>query len=244
MSELAVVKRLEVEILGPESPFVVERSARRMEWEPIVLAAKTLEITDAESKETAVGYGRLLQASQKELEKLFTGTKQLIDNVKKPVLAAEKEDLGAILSAKNTLGVIVQKYNVEQERLHREAIRVAQETARKAEEEQRLAEAIAAAAAGEVEESEQILNEKPMMAAPVIVQKSNEKITGEVAKTLYSGKVVDLAKLVRAVADGLVPIQTLLPNEPWINKQANLLREGLAYPGIEVISSTKTHFRS
>jgi galactokinase len=244
MTELAVVKRLEIEILGPESPFVVARSERRKEWLPIVESAKTLEITDAESKETAVGYGRLLQASQKELEKLFTDTKQLVDALKKPVLEAEKADLGAIKTAKDALGAIVQKYNAEQDRLHREALRKAQEEARKAAEEQRLAEAIAAEAAGEKEEAEQILNERPMMAAPVIVQKSNAKLAGEVGKTTYSIRVTSLEKLVKAVAAGTVPLFAIKADESWIGKQANAYREGLSYPGVEVDSSTKTHFRS
>lgn len=244
MSELAVVKRLEVEILGPESPFVVARSERRKEWEPVALAAKVLVITDAESKETAVGYGRLLQASEKELATLFTTTKQLIDQIKKPVLEAEKADLGQIKAAKDALGAIVQKYNVEQERLHREAVRKAQEEARKAAEEQRLAEAIHAEAIGEKDEAEAILNEKPMMAAPVIVQKSNVKVAGEVAKQTYSAQVTDFAALVRAVAAGVVPIQALKADEPWLNSQARAFKDGLAYPGVKVIAKDTLHFRS
>lgn len=244
MSELSVVKRLEVEILGPESQFVVARTERRKDWQPIVEATKTHKITDAASKEVAVGYGRLLQASEKELSKLFTDTKQAIDQVKKPILQAEKEDIGAIKAAKDVLGSIVQAYNKEQDRSHQIAIREAQEVARKAAEEQRLAEAIHAAAMGDKEESEAILNETPALPPAVIVQKSNAKITGEVQKTLYRGEVTNLILLVKAVAAGTVPVQALLANESWIDKQATAYNYGLNYPGVEVRENTKTHFRA
>lgn len=243
MSELAVVKRLEIEILGPESPFVVARSARRKEWEPVVLAAKTLEITDAESKETAVGYGRLLQASEKELAKLFTETKQTIDAIKKPVLEAERTDLGEIKTAKDALGVIVQAYNRQQERIHQEALRKAQEEARKAAEEQRLAEAIHAEAIGEKDEAEQILNE-PVLPPAVIVQKSVAKVAGEVGKHTYSAQITDLMALVKAVAAGVVPIQAIKGDEPWLNSQARAFRQGLNYPGVTVLAKESIHFRS
>lgn len=244
MSELAVVKRLEIEILGPESPFAVARSERKKEWLQVVEATKTLEITDAESKETAVGYGRLLQASEKELAKLFTEAKQAVDQIKKPILQMEKDDLGAIKTAKDALGVIVQAYNRQQERIHQDALRKAQEEARKAAEEQRLAEAIALEQAGEKEEAEQVLNEKPMMSAPVIVQKSNAKVAGEVAKQTYSAQVTNLQDLVRAVASGLVPIQAVKADEPWLNSQARAFRDGLSYPGVKVVAKDTLHFRS
>jgi hypothetical protein len=243
MSELGLVKRLEGEILGPESAFVVLRSQRRREWEPIVESAKNIVIKDAESKEFAVQHGKLLQASVKVLTELYTSTKQQIDAIKKPILEAEKADLGAINSVKEALGVKVQAYSREQERLHQEAVRKAQEEARKADEERKLAEAIAAEAAGEKEEAEHILNEKTME-MPVIIQKAPAKSSGEVAKTTYSALVVDLGALVKAVAAGTVPLLAVKADESWLDKQATAFRDGLNYPGVEVKESTKTHFRT
>lgn len=241
---LEIVKRLEGEILGPESGFAVARSERRAEWAPIIAAAAVAVVSDSESKQLAVGYGKLLQASEKELAKLYSETKQSIDAIKKPILEAEKLDLGAIKVAKDRLGVIVQAYNKEQGRIHQEAARKAQEEARREAEERRLAEAIAAEQAGEKEEAEQILNEKPMMMAPAIVQKANVKLSGEVEKQTFSAVVTDLAALVRAVADGKVPLQAIKADEPWINTQARSFRLGLNYPGVAVKETTSTHFRS
>jgi len=242
-TELSVVQRLSGEILGPESAFAVARSEKRKEWEVVVLAAKDFQVTDAESKETAVGYGRLLQASTKALNELYTSTKQGIDAIKKPILEAEKSDIGAITAAKDALGSKVLAYDREQARILAEAQRKAQEEARQAEIERKLQEAIALEAAGEKEESAQVLDE-PIMAVPAIVQEAPTKVTGQVTKTTYSAVVTDFKKLVMAVSRGEVPLLALKADEPWLNGQARAFRTGLSYPGVEVKENTGTHFRS
>jgi hypothetical protein len=242
-TEITVIQRLSGEILGPESAFTVERSKHRKDWEQVALAAKDFQITDSDSKATAVGYGRLLQASIKTLNELFTTTKQSIDAIKKPVLQAEKEDIGAITTAKDALGSKVLAWDREQAKILAEAQRVAQEAARQAAIEQQLADAIAAASAGEKEEAEQILNE-PVMAAPAIVQAPVTKVSGQVTKTTYSAVVTDLRKLVMAVSRGEVPIQAVCADETFLNQQARSFRLGLSYPGVEVKENTSAHFRS
>ncbi len=242
-TELSVVQRLQGEILGPESAFTVARTAKRNEWLPIVESAKGITITDATSKELAVGHGRLLQASIKSLNELFTVTKQSIDAVKKPILEAERTDIGAITAAKDALGSKVLAWDREQARIQAEAMRVAQEAARQAAIEQQLADALAAANAGEKEEAEQILNE-PVMAAPAIVQAAPAKVTGQVTKTTFSAVVTNLRELVMAVSRGEVPIQAIRADETFLNQQARSFRKGLSYPGVEVKESTSSHFRS
>lgn len=242
--EIAVAaEQVRGEILGPESAFAVARSAKRKEWAPVVESAKTITITDKESHELAVGHGRLLQASQKEVEALFTDAKRRIDALKKPILQAEKDDIDVITKAKNELGAKVQAYTREQERIALEARRAAEAEARRAEEERRLAEAIAAEQAGEVAEAEQILNEVSLP-MPAIVQAPEIKVSGQVQKQTYSAVVTDLRALVKAVAAGHVPIQALKADEVFLNSQARNFREGLSYPGVEVKSNTSTHFRS
>ncbi len=242
-TELTVIQRLSGEILGPESPFVIARTEKRKEWAPIVESAKTITVTDAASKELAVGHGRLLQASIKGLTELYTSTKQAIDQVKKPVLEAERTDLATINAAKESLGSKVLAYDREQAKILAEAQRVAQEAARQAAIEQQLADAIAAASAGEKEEAEQILNE-PVMAAPAIVQAAPAKVAGQVTKTNYSAVVTDLRKLVMAISRGEVPLQAVCADQTFLNQQARSFRLGLSYPGVEVKESTSAHFRS
>lgn len=241
-ADLGVVKRLEGEILGPESGFVVARSEKRREWEPIVQSASGISVMDKESHELAVQHGRLLQVAGKGLEELYTPLKKGIDAVKKVVLDAEKSDLAAVNEAKTALGQKVQAWTREQERVHAEEMRRAAETARREEEERRLADAIEAEQSGEKEEAERILDE-PAMAAPSIVQTPQVKIAGQVSKTLYSAQVDNLMQLVQAVAKGQVPLLAIKADEAWLNGQARAFREGLNYPGVTVRSNTSTHFR-
>lgn len=244
MHELSVIKKLEGEILGAESQFAIQRSAKKQEWEPIILAAKDFKVANAESKEMAVGYGRLLMASEKELKILYVNIKQSIDQIKKPILEAERIDMDAIKKAKDHLGSLVQAFNAEQDKIQREELRKAQEAARKAAEEAKIAEAILLEAAGEKEEAEIVLNEKPMLQSPVIIQNAPAKARGEVVRTTWKAVVTNFESLVRAVAAGQVPIMALSPNESWLNTQAVQFEKGLNYPGIEPQSETKTHFRS
>jgi hypothetical protein len=240
---LSIVKRLEGEILGPESSFVILRGEQRKEWEPIVAATAAIEVKDSIGHETAVQHGRLLQVAGKNLEELYKPIKQDIDAVKKIVLEAEKADLGAVNAAKTELAAKVQAYAKEQERIRLEKAREEAAAARKAAEEQRLQDAIAAEEAGEKAEAEQILNEV-VMPAPSIVQVPQVKAAGQVTKTTYSAQVTNLMQLVKAVAAGTVPLQALKADEPFLNSQARAFRQGLNYPGIVVKENTSTHFRA
>jgi hypothetical protein len=82
------------------------------------------------------------------------------------------------------------------------------------------------------------------MPVPVIAQRTTAaKTSGSVTRTTWRGNVGNFHMLVKAVANGVVPIETLLPNQSFIDKQANAFREGLNYPGISVEKEVKAHFR-
>lgn len=242
-AELSIVKRLEGDILGPESAFVILRSERRKEWEPIVLSAAGIEVKDEAGQERAVQHGRLLQAAGKNLEDMYKPIKQDIDAVKKIVLDAEKADLTAVNAAKTLLAQHVQAYTREMERLQAERRREEAAEALRLAQEQKILDAIAAEQAGEKAEAEQILNEV-VMPLPSIVQNAQVKVAGQVTKTTYAAEVTNLLQLVKAVAAGTVPIQALKADEVFLNSQARSFRQGLNYPGVTVKENTSTHFRS
>ncbi len=243
MSEFGLTKALEGQILGPESPFAVHRTELRKEWGPIVESGKDITITDVDSHELAVGHGRLLQQSSKNLEEFYKPIKKQIDALKKIVLDAEKADIGAITTVKDSLGQKVQAYNREQDRLHMEAMRIAAERSRKEAEERKIADAIAAESEGFKEEAEKILNEIALE-EPSIVQTYRTKKSGEVEKTRWIAIVENLSLLVQAVADGKVPIMAIEANQAWLNKQATSFQSGLNYPGVTAKDETKVHFRA
>lgn len=241
--ETGIVLRIPAEILGPGSLYEERRLALRKDWQKIVTAAQGIRVTDAESCEQATQAGRLLQASSKELELFYKPIKQQIDDLKKPVLAAEKEDLAAIDREKSRLGAEVTVYNREQQRIREEAERAAREAAEKAAREELLNRAVELEASGDAEQAAAVL-EEPVMAPVVIQAVAAPRVAGQVSKATYKMRVVDMKKLLRAVLDGVIPIHAVTANESYLNNRARDDKEAFDIPGCELVKIESTHFRS
>lgn len=233
-----------VEILAPEGTYEKRRIALRGEYAQIVVASKKLTVIEtAEQAEEATQYGRTFQNGLKEMEVFFKGIKSQIDDIKKPVLQAEKDDTGPLNQEKARLGGLLTAYQAAQRRIREEEERQARIAAEKQAEEEALQRAIELAAAGEDEAAEAVL-EEPIIAAPVVIPASAPKPVGSVARLNYRAEVTDLMKLVKAVAAGTVPLMAIVANEQFLNNQARTFKEGLSYPGVEVKKSESTSFRS
>lgn len=249
------------ELLGEDSPYERGRRALQREFSQVIVAAKELVKVDSQDDaEKAAQFGRLLQVGQKETESFFKSIKVQIDAIKSPVLAAEKQDIGAIEGEKKRIGVMLTTYNekVERERQAEERkAREAYEAQLKAEREEQeriareeqLARAIAAEEDGDLEQANAVLEEEIVVpeptSAPVVIQAAAPaKIAGSVGSTKYSAKVTSLMTLVKAVAEGRAPIQALSANESFINQQARSFKEGFSLPGCELVKEKATSFRS
>lgn len=233
-----------IEVLGPSGTYEKRRIALRNEYGQVVLAAKKLEtIESTEQAEEATQYGRLLQTATKETEAFFKKVKSQIDDIKKPVLAAEKEDVGPYNTEKSRLGTLLTGYQAEQRRIREEEERKAREEAQKQAEEEALQRALELAAAGEGEAADAVLEEE-VVAAPVIIQAVAPKPTGSVGRKNYSAEVFDLKALVAAVAAGTVPLMAIVANESFIGNQARAMKEAFSMPGVKLKVTESTSFRS
>lgn len=233
------------EILGPDSPYQQGQIALRKEYDQIVLAAKELKVIDSqEDAEKATQFGRLLQAGTKAFGEFYKGIKVQIDNIKKPILEAEKKDVGALETEKNRLGGLQLVYNRKVQKEREEADRIAREAAEKAAQEEQLARAIELEESGDLEQAVATLDE-PVYAAPVFTQAAAPpRIAGQVAKKTYSMKVTNLMALVKAVAEGKAPLQAICADETFLNAQARSFKEGFSMPGCELQTSENVHYRS
>lgn len=233
-----------VEILGPSGTYEKRRIALRNEYGAVVAAAKMLTVIEtADQSEEATQYGRLLQTAAKETEAFFKTVKSQIDDIKKPVLQAEKDDSGPYNTEKARLGGLLTAYQSEQRRLREIEEQKAREAAQKQAEEDALQRALELAAAGESEAADAVLEEE-VIAAPVVIQAAAPKPTGSVARKTYSAEVVDLKALVAAVAAGTVPLMAILPNESFIGNQARAMKEAFSMPGVKLKTSESTSFRA
>lgn len=109
------------------------------------------------------------------------------------------------------------KRREEQERINREL--------RKQEEDRRLALAAQMEQSGKQDEAMAVI-EEPIIAPEVVLPKTTEA-KGITYRTTYSAAVVDLRKLVKAVAEGKAPLEFLMPNGTVLNAQARSLKESL-----------------
>jgi len=231
-------------ILGPASEYEKKTIALRHEYEAVVQAAKELTVIDSlEKVEEATKLGRLLQTGTKEIELFFKPIKQAIDNLKSPVLAAEKQLKDMLETEKTRLGTAVTVWNNKQRALREEEERKSRELAEQAAREEILNRACELEAAGDTEAAEAILDE-PVMAPVVIQSVAPPKVQGQVAKFTYAAKIVDFQALVKAVVAGTAPWACIIPDEGYLNQKASLEKEGFSLAGCELDRKESTFFRS
>lgn len=240
----AIELKLPPEILGPGSEYEERRVALRKDWQPVVEAAKKLQVVDGESCEEATRLGRLLQASGTEVTAFYKPIKVQIDALKKPVLAAENEDAAAIDEQKRQLGSQITTYNQKQQAIRDEQERVAREAAEKQAREDALNRAIELEQAGQLEQSAAVLEETVYAPAVVIQSTAPQKPRGQVGKTTYKARVDDAMKLIKAISEGKVPMAAIEINQGWLDRRADADKEAFNLPGCSLLKSQGTHFRA
>lgn len=233
------------EIVGDDSPFAIHRRELKKEYSGVIGSAAAIkEITSQEDAEKAVQHGRLLQVAQKETEAFFKVFKTRVDDIKKPILEAEKKDVGEIEAEKKRLGVLQAGWDAKVRKEREEADRKAHEEAERQAQEEMLQRAIEMEQAGELDMAEAAL-EEPVVALPVVTQvQSAPTIAGKVSRVNYSAEVVDLMALVRAVAAGKAPIQALQADLSFIKAQARSFKEGFSLPGCKLLKDDSVSYRS
>lgn len=249
------------EIIGPSGAFERRKVQLRTEYGAVLEAAKKITaINNADEAQEAANLGRVLKAGQKDTETAYKAVKSKIDEIKKPILDAEKVDVGPFTAEGSRLGALVQNYNTEVERKRQEEQRKAQEAAeaaakvlREVEEvrlrEEALLRAIELEEAGDSEAAAEVLaapiEAEPIYAEPVmILSEAPAKPKGSVTRTTYSAEVTSLKELVAAVAAGKAPLLCLQANEKFLNDQADSYKEAFTIPGCKLKTNTTTHFRS
>lgn len=87
---------------------------------------------------------------------------------------------------------------------------------------------------GRESEAVALLDAAPIM-TPVAVPVDVPKVAGiSKAKEKYTAEVTDFPALVKAVAEGKVPILALCPDQKFLDKQADAMKTLLRYPGVKV----------
>lgn len=197
--------------------------------------ALTLKITDNGTYSQAGTVLLAYKDLEKQIKNYFKPIKETAHKTWKQICDKENTELEKLKEGINHLSIEMANWNVEQEKIRKAEEERLHQEALKREEEERLQAAIQADTEGNKEEAQAILNE-PVFVPPPIVPKSVPKQEGLAMRETWTFRVVDVKALVKAVADGSVPLMAVMPNTTFLGQQARALKGTAKYNGVEFYS--------
>lgn len=220
--------------------------------------AKAIVISNQETYDEAVAMKKGLAKLRATIVEEFKPMKEAAHKAHKAITAKEGEYLVPITTAEDYLGGGIKRFEDEQDRIRRaeqarlqkiarqqyeadrqERLRQA-EIARQQEQERILAEAVQAEAMGipvavmELPPAEAFLEPAPYV-APVVAAPTYEKAKGTGIVRTWSAEVYDLKALVKAIADGIVPITYIDANMVALNSRARSDKQLMQVPGVRSV---------
>ena len=202
----------------------------------------SLVVIDQESFDLAAGYRKAISDYLKRVDALCDPAIRAA-NVAADAARALKKTLQAPgLDGKKVLDALLTTWEQEQRRLTRLAQAAADRERQQAEEETRLRWAVEAEAAGDGAKAQRIL-EAPhppeIVLSPPASVAPPPKAEGLRFSTHWKAEVVDLRKLVQAVAEGQAPLEALEANLVVLNGLARSLKDALNLPGVKAVSERR-----
>lgn len=208
----------------------------------LALAAKAITIRDVESHGAALAFVKDVTLAIAQVKELFREPKARAHQTHRAVTQAEKKLLDPLEQARQAVGDKCHVWAREQRRLADEARQRQEEQAQKEAEDRKLDQAQRAQDSGMPQEHVDAILEEPVKPAPVIVAPQVARVAGLGEATTWSATVVDLAALVKWVAqDTGNRLGFLQAHRPTLNAAARKEKDKLAIPG--VVASSSTGFR-
>lgn len=175
-----------------------------------------------------------IKAGQKRLEELRTAITGPLNAALKGVNDLFRAPADRLTKAERAIKQEINRYADEQERIRREEQRKADERARK-EQEKLQAQAQRAADKGQ-EEKAAVLEERAASVVAPVIQREPPKVAGIATRDVWKAECVDLAALVKAIAEGKAPLSLVQANTTVIGQQARSLKQDFVAPGVRVWS--------
>ena len=202
----------------------------------IIDLAKLVKVVDSESYASAAAVWSQIQDMIKEVKDTFDPICDAAHKAHKAATSKRAKYLDPLEDTGKAVKRIMSFYDAEQARKAKEEEDRLAAIEKKKSEERQLADAIAAAEAGDIEESEMILEEPPVI-PQIIVKKDVPKIKGgPVFKEMWSAECFDIVALCKAIGEGKASKELVKANEPAQNKLAVALKLTLNIPGVRAVS--------
>lgn len=201
---------------------------------PELAIAGEIVVKDAATYQMAGETWKSLTALEKKIKAYWEEDVSSALKLHRSLVAKRDAMLVPVGERKNALRLDMKTFEDEQERIRRAAQAKAEEEARKAAEEAALAQAVSLESNGHKAAAEALMA-APVVAPAVFVPKTTPTGFGNATRRTWGAEVTDLMALVKAVAAGTVPIQTLEANTVFLNGQARMLKAALSYPGVRAV---------
>lgn len=183
-----------------------------------------------------------------ELLKVVKGLRAEIDDTFDPIikkqfeahreaLAQKKKVDAPLVEAEGILKPRIANYLQDEERKRRVEEMRLQKEARDREEAEQLAKADILHEIGEVDAANEVLREE-IYVPPVVLPSAAPKVAGISMRETWSAQVVDIMKLVKAVAEGKAPIQCISADTVFLGQQARAMKGALNYPGVKAVMNS------
>lgn len=201
---------------------------------PELSVAAEIVVRDAESYQMAGETWKSLTALEKKIKVYWEEDVSSALKLHRSLVAKRDAMLIPVGEQKNFLRLGMKTFEDEQERIRRAEQARLEEEARKAAEEAALAQAVALEQNGHKSAAEAVIA-TPVVAPAVYVPKTTPAGFGNATRRTWGAEVTDIMALVKAVADGKVPVQAIEANTVFLNQQARALKAALQYPGVRAV---------
>jgi len=202
--------------------------------------ANALVIDCDEAADVAAEFRNEIVERRKGIEEWFREPVEAAHRAHKALTTRRAEALSRFADPERVLGDKLRAWHIEQQRRRREAEQAAERERQRLMEEDRLARAVEAEAAGDKMLAERIVEGKTPQPVPhvPVAAPPPRAVAGVSFVKKFKVASVDLAVLVRAAAERPEWVNLLLPNSVALNKLASALGEQMAVPGVVVVEDS------
>lgn len=193
--------------------------------------ANSISVNNNDEFIVAASFRDALKKIEKQIDDTFDDPIDTAHKLHKSLVAQKKRHYEPLEQARTVIKAKMISFETAQEEIRRnqeDALRLA---AQKRAEELAIAQAVEAERQGDKGLAQAII-EAPVVAAPVVVQKTTPKIQGFTSRTVWSATVMDMVLLVQAVAKGQVSANLLQPNETALRQFATATKGTVPIPGV------------
>jgi len=198
----------------------------------LVEHAKVIKIIDQRSYDDATSLlTKTIIPFKERIVEFFEPMRKAAHAAYQTILDKKKEHLGPVEQAEKTVKDAIRKWDDEQERIRQELQAKAQKEAEQKAIEERNQEAMMAEHLGLSEENVSEIMSAPVTAVAAPVDRTYERARGIGSRDNWKCKVNDIKALCRAVANGKVPAEYVLPNQSALDKRAKADKSLMLIPG-------------